>query len=108
MDILYQLRTVRPMGLSILPSSEDRSSRIRASCDWNTMTETNKIITKTRSDQNRTNLLVSSSHITYVNSIESTDVKEETSMKHNEDTPFDVSSTMNNVEVNSSPNSGTP
>ena len=108
MDILYQLRTVRPMGLSILPSSDNRISRIRASCDWNTMTETNKSTTKTRSDQNKANLLVSSSNITTVNSMESTDIKEEPNMKHNEDTPFDVSSTMNNVEVNSSPNSGTP
>ena len=106
MDILYQLRTVRPMGLSILPSSEDRSSRIRASCDWNTMIESNKSTTKTRSDQNKTNLLVASSNISTVNSIESTDIEEETRMKNNEDTRFDVSSTLNNVEVNSSPNSG--
>ena len=108
MDILYQLRTVRPMGLSILPSSEDRSSRIRASCDLNTMIENNKSTTKTRSDQNKINLLVASSNISTVNSIESTDIEEETRMKNNEDTRFDVSSTLNNVEVNSSPNSGKP
>ena len=108
MDILYQLRTVRPMGLSILPSSEDRSSRIRASCDLNTMIENNKSTTKTRSDQNKINLLVASSNISTVNSIESTDIEEETRMKNNEDTRFDVSSTLNNVEVNSSLNSGKP
>ena len=108
MDILYQLRTVRPMGLSILPSSEDRSSKIRASCDWNTMIEGNKSTTKTRSDQNKINLLVASSNISAVNSIESTDIEEETRMKNTEDTRFDVSSTLNNVEVNSSLNSGKP
>ena len=106
MDILYQLRTVRPMGLSILPSSESRSSRIRASCDWNTMTENNKSTTKTQIDPNKINMLVASPNISTVNSIESTDIREETSVQHNEDTRFDVSSTMNNVEVNSSPNTG--
>ena len=75
----------------------------------NAMIENNKSTTKTvRSDQNKINLLVASSNISTVNSIESTDIEEETRMKNNEDTRFDVSSTLNNVEVNSSPNSGKP
>ena len=72
------------------------------------MMEGNTSTTKTRSDQNKINLLVASSNISTVNSIESTDIEEETRMKNNEDTRFDVSSTLNNVEVNSSPNAGKP
>ena len=72
------------------------------------MIEGNKSTTKTRSDQNKINLLVASSNISAVNSIESTDIEEETRMKNTEDTRFDVSSTLNNVEVNSSLNSGKP
>ena len=55
MDILYQLKTVRPMGLSILSSSEKRSSSKRDICDWNTMVENDKGTTKPPS---KINLLV--------------------------------------------------
>ena len=79
MDILYQLKTVRPMGLSILSSSEKRSSSSRDFCDWNTMIESDKGTTKARIDLNKINLLVPSSNISTVNSIESTEIKEETS-----------------------------
>ena len=76
MDILYQLKTVRPMGLSMLSSSEKRSSSSRDFCDWNTMIESDKGTTK---PPNKINLLVPSSNISTVNSIESTEIKEETS-----------------------------
>ena len=64
------------MGLSILSSSEKRSSNIRDFCDWNTMMESDKGTTK---PPNKINLLVTSSNISTVNSIESTEIKEETS-----------------------------
>ena len=78
MDILYQLKTVRPMGLSILSSSEKRSSSSRDFCDWNTMIESKKGTTKTQIDPNTINLLVPSSNISTVNSIKSAEIKEET------------------------------
>ena len=82
MDILYQLKTVRPMGLSILSSSEKRSSSSRDFCDRNKMIESDKGTTKTRIVPNNKNLLVPSSNISTVNSIESTEIKEETSKSH--------------------------
>ena len=79
MDILYQLKTVRPMGLSILSSSEKRSSSSRDFCDRNKMIESDKGTTKKRIDPNKIKLSVPRSNISAVNSIESIEIKEETS-----------------------------